>query len=75
MKTYIIFFNRNGNKKMAIELSEKTTVYEMEKNVSKLVDGLCSENNYTFSYANVDKNNDVLGVLKNLPILTVAKCL
>lgn len=75
MKTYIIFFNKIGKRKMAIELKDKITIYEMTENVSKLVDGLCSENGFTFSYHNIDKNIDIQGLLKNIPILSVASCL
>lgn len=75
MKTYIVFFNKIGKRKMAIELKDKITIYEMSESVSKLVYGLSYENGYTFSYHNIDKNNDIYGVLKNIPILSVASCL
>lgn len=75
MKTYIVFFNKTGKRKLAIELKDKITVYEMTETVSKLVNGLCTENGYTFSYHNIDKNNDTQGLLKNIPILSVASCL
>jgi hypothetical protein len=75
MKTYIVFFNKNGKRKLAIELKDKITIYEMTESVSKLVTGLCSENGYTFSYHNIDKNIDIHGLLKNVPILSIASCL
>ena len=75
MKTYIVFFNKAGKRKLAIELEDKITIYEMSESISKLINGLCSENDYTFSYHNIDKNNDVQGLLKNIPILSVASCL
>ena len=75
MKTYIVFFNKTGKRKLAIELKDKITVYEMTETVSKLVNGLCTENGYTFSYHNIDKNNDTQGLLKNIPILSVVSCL
>lgn len=75
MKTYIVFFNKIGKRKMVIELKDKITIYEMNESVSKLVNGLCSENDYTFSYHNIDKNNDIQGLLKNIPILSIASCL
>lgn len=75
MKTYIVFFNKTGKRKLAIELKDNITVYEMSETVFKLVNGLCSENGYTFSYHKIDKNNDTLCLLKNIPILSVASCL
>ncbi len=72
MKTFIVFYNRNGNKKLAIELNEKMTVNQMSDSLSKLVNGLCERNNFTFSYHNL-KADDTL--LKNLPILTIGSCL
>lgn len=75
MKTYIVFFNKTGKRKLAIELKDEITIYEMSESVCKLVNGLCSENDYTFSYHNIDKNNDTQGLLKNIPILSVASCL
>lgn len=75
MKTYIVFFNKTGKRKLAIELEDKITIYEMSGSISKLINGLCSENDYTFSYHNIDKDNDVQGLLKNIPILSVASCL
>lgn len=75
MKTYIVFFNKTGKRKLAIELKDKITIYEMSEIVSKLINGICSENDYTFSYHDIDKNNDTQGLLKNIPILSIANCL
>ena len=75
MKSYIIFFNKIGKRKLAIELKEKMSIHEMSETVCKLINGLCSENTYTFSYYNIDKNNDTYGLLKNIPILSIANCL
>ena len=72
MKTYIVFFNKTGKRKLAIELKDNIT---MSESVFKLVNGLCFDNDYTFSYHNIDKNNDIQGLLKNIPILSVASCL
>ena len=69
--TYIVFYNKNGNKKLAVELDEKTSIQNMTAGLSKLINGLCNRNQYTFSYKNID---DSAG-LKNLPILTIASCL
>lgn len=75
MKTYIVFFNKTGKRKLAIELKDKITIYEMSESVCKLINEVCSENNYTFRYHNIDKNNDIHGLLKNIPILSVDSCL
>lgn len=75
MKPYIVFFNKTGNRKLAIELKEKMSIHEMYESVSKLINGLCSENDYTFSYHDIDKNNDTQGLLKNIPILPIECCL
>ena len=75
MKPYIVFFNKTGNRKLAIELKEEMSIQEMYENVSKLINGICYENDYTFSYHDIDKNNDIQGLLKNIPILPVASCL
>lgn len=75
MKTYIVFFNKTGKRKIAIELKENITVYKMTKTVSKLINGLCNKNDYTFSYHSIDKNNDTQGLLKNIPILSIDDCI
>ena len=51
------------------------SILEMSESVCKLINGLCSDNTYTFSYYNIDKNNDTYGLLKNIPILSIANCL
>lgn len=75
MKTYIVFYNKTGNRKLAIELKEKMPIHVMYETISKLIDGICHENDYTFSYHDIDKNSDTQGILKNIPILSVASCL
>ena len=67
MKLFIVFFNSNGNKKLAIDM-DNTPISQLDNNMSRLINGICVRNNYTFSYHSL-KDNDLL--LKNIPILSL----
>lgn len=67
MKLFIIFFNNNGNRKLAIDMNN-TPISQLDNNMSRLINGICVRNGYTFSYHSL-KDNDVL--LKNIPILAL----
>ena len=60
-----------GNRKLAVEMDKRLTIYEMTEKLSKVINALCERNGYTFSYHNVNADADTLGLLKNIPILPV----
>lgn len=43
----------------------------MNETVSKFINNVCERNKYTFTYNNVNED-DFFGILKNIPILSVA---
>ena len=69
METYIIFFNTNGKKKLAVCLNKKSSLYEISGKLAVFIDDVCKTNKYTFSYENVDRKTDYTGILKNIPII------
>lgn len=68
METYIIFYNKNGNRKFALCLNKKSDIFELSGKLAAFVDDFTKTNDYVFSYANVDRKKDLQGVLKNIPI-------
>lgn len=68
MRTFIVCYNRNGNKKIAIKLKEKMEVIRMSNSLSKFVNDLCTQNDYTFTFHNLN-DSDIL--LKNIPIISI----
>lgn len=67
MKLFIIFFNSNGNRKLAIDM-DNTPISQLDNKMSRLINGVCVRNNYTFSYHSL-KDSDLM--LKNIPILSL----
>lgn len=70
-KTYLVFFNKSGNRKLALELEEVSGVSDIDEKLANVINCLCERNGYTFSFyddAITDKT------LKNIPIIPFNKC-
>ena len=71
-KTYLVFFNKMGNRKLALELEEELGVSDIDEKLAKVINCLCERNGYTFSFFYDDTITEKL--LKNIPIITFNKC-
>ena len=71
-KTYLVFFNRTGNRKLALELEEELGVSDIDEKLANVINCLCERNGYTFSFFYDDTITEKL--LKNIPIITFNKC-
>lgn len=66
VNNYIMFYNLQGNKKLALELSENARVLsDLNEKLTTFINELCELNHYTFSFY----NRSVHGDFKNIPIL------
>ena len=72
-KTYLVFFNRTGNRKIALELEKNIRLLsDIDEKLSNVINCLCERNGYTFSFYDDDTITEKL--LKNIPIITFNKC-
>ena len=71
-KTYLVFFNRTGNRKLVLELEEELGVSDIDEKLATVINCLCERNGYTFSFFYDDTITEKL--LKNIPIITFNKC-
>lgn len=70
MKTVIIFYNSNGNKKLALILNDRQLLSNMTEKTSKFINVVCGRNNYTFSCVNLT-DEEQSKKLKNIPIIGI----
>lgn len=77
-KTYLVFFNRTGNRKLALELDDVSSVSDIDEKLANVINCLCERNGYTFSFYDDDTITDKTlknkSVLKNIPIISFNKC-
>lgn len=71
-KTYLVFFNRMGNRKLALELEEEFGVSDIDEKLVNVINCLCERNGYTYSFFYDETITEKL--LKNIPIITFNKC-
>ena len=71
-KTYLVFFNRMGNRKLVLELEEEFAVSDIDEKLANIINCLCERNGYTYSFFYDDTITEKL--LKNIPIITFNKC-
>lgn len=71
-KTYLVFFNRTGNRKLALELEDVSGVSDINEKLANVINCLCERNGYTFSF--YDDYTITEKLLKNTPIITFNKC-
>lgn len=64
MIKFILFVNKNGNKKLAIELDNNRTLDSITERLNKKIDDITIKNGYTFVYSREDN-------IKNIPIIPV----
>lgn len=71
-KTYLVFFNKTGNRKIALELDDVTSVSDIDEKLANVINCLCERNGYTFSFYDDVTITDK--TLKNIPIISFNKC-
>lgn len=71
-KTYLVFFNKSGNRKLALELDDVSGVSDIDEKLANVINCLCERNGYTFSFYDDDTITDK--TLKNIPIISFNKC-
>lgn len=71
-KTYLVFFNKSGNRKLALELEEVSGVSDIDEKLANVINCLCERNGYTFSF--YDDVTITEKTLKNIPIISFNKC-
>ena len=71
-KTYLVFFNKSGNRKLALELEEVSGVSDIDEKLANVINCLCERNVYTFSF--YDDVTITEKTLKNIPIISFNKC-
>lgn len=65
-KTYLVFFNKSGNRKLALELEDVPNISNIDEKLANVINCLCERNGYTFSFYD--------DVTKNIPIISFNKC-
>lgn len=70
MKTVIIFYNSNGNRKLALILNSDQLLSNMTETTSKFINDVCKRNNYTFGCINLT-DEEQSKKLKNIPIIRI----
>ena len=72
-KIYLVFFNRTGNRKIALELEESIERFsDIDEKLANVINCLCERNGYTFSF--YDDCTITEKLLKNIPIISFNKC-
>lgn len=71
-KTYLVFFNKSGNRKLALELEEVSGFSDIDEKLANVINCLCERNGYAFSFYNDVTITDK--TLKNIPIISFNKC-
>ena len=64
---FLMFYNLDGNKKLAIELNDMAALSELDDKVFNFINKVCDLNRYTFSFYKRSVNGD----FKNLPIIPI----
>jgi hypothetical protein len=67
--TYLVFYNKTGNRKLAVEFDENITkICDINEKLASILDAIGRRNDYTFAfYSGVDTKE----VIKNLPVINV----
>lgn len=66
-KLYLMFYNLQGNKKLALELDTESSLSDLSAIVTNFINEICEKNKYTFSFYSVKVNGD----FKNIPIIPI----
>lgn len=66
-KHYLMFYNLQGNKKLALELDTEMCLSDLSAIATNFINEICEKNKYTFSFYSVEVNGD----FKNIPIITI----
>lgn len=66
-KHYLMFYNLQGNKKLALELDTEMCLSDLSAIVTNFINEICEKNKYTFSFYSVEVNGD----FKNIPIIPI----
>lgn len=72
MIPYVVFYNKRGNKKLAIECSGVSNLARLEHKVYNVLNTICSRNSYTFMYKSINPKDDKEGILNNIPIISLS---
>ena len=67
MDLFLMFYNMQGNKKLAIALDNKHTVLSELTEITGFINTVCEVNTYNFSFYKKSVNGD----FKNIPIIPI----